>query len=98
MLLHLEVRLKLKSDYMFYKEKEVKQTSLKYIDRQEIENIIKIKKDKSIDRNKKYLIVDDIVTTKATLKAIIKILLKNGVSSGNISAIIIAKKADFVEL
>ena len=90
--------LKLKSDYMFYKEKEVKQTSLKYIDRQQIENIIKIKKDKSIDKNKKYLIVDDIVTTKATLKAIIKILLKNGVSSENISAIIISKKADFVEL
>ena len=90
--------LKLKSDYMFYKEKEVKQTSLKYIDRQQIENIIKIKKDKIIDKNKKYLIVDDIVTTKATLKAIIKILLKNGVSSENISAIIISKKADFVEL
>ena len=90
--------LKLKSDYMFYKEKEVKQTSLKYVARQQIENIIKIKKDKCIDRNKKYLIVDDIVTTKATLKTIIKILLKNGVSSENISAIIISKKADFVEL
>ena len=90
--------LHIKSEYLFYKTIEVKQTSLKYKDRQQIENIIKLKKDKIIDSSKKYLIIDDIVTTKATLKTIIKILLNNGVSKENIEAIIICKKIDFVEL
>ena len=90
--------LRFKSDYMFYKEKEVKQTTLKYKDRQLIGKIIKLKRNKSIDSVTKYLIIDDIVTTKATIKSIIKILLDKGVSKDNICAIIIAKKTDFVEL
>lgn len=86
--------LHMKSDYLFYKTKEVKQTSLKYKDRQQIANIIKLKNNKKIDSTIKYLIVDDIVTTKATLKAIINILISNGVNKENISSIIVAKKTD----
>ena len=90
--------LHINSEYLFYKTKEIKQSSLKYKERQGIENIIKVRENKTIDSSKKYLIVDDIVTTKSTLKAIIKLLINNGVNKNHIEAIIIAKKKDFVEL
>ena len=90
--------LKLKNDYLFIKEKEVKQSSQLYKNRKNIEKIIKLKSNKIIDTNKSYLIIDDIYTSGATLKTLINILLSKGVKKEQINAIIIAKTADFVEL
>ena len=89
--------LKMKNDYLFYKDKEFKQSSQLYIDRKNIESVIKLKNNKYIDPKQKYLIIDDIYTSGSTLKTIIKLLVNNNVKKENISAIIIAKTADFVE-
>lgn len=87
--------LKLKSVDMFIKNKEYKQSDQKFMDRNQIQNIICLKN--KIDKQK-YLIVDDVYTSGNTLKTIIHLLNKNGIKKEDIKAIILSKKSDFVEL
>ena len=87
--------LKLKSVDMFIKNKEYKQSDQKFMDRNQIQNIICLKN--KIDKQK-YLIVDDVYTSGNTLKTIIHLLNKNGIKNEDIKAIILSKKSDFVEL
>lgn len=87
--------LKLKSVDMFVKNKEYKQSDQKFMDRNQIQNIICLKN--KIDKQK-YLIVDDVYTSGNTLKTIIHLLNKNGIKNEDIKAIILSKKSDFVEL
>lgn len=98
--LHIEEivkNLKMKYEVLFYKKEEHKQSALKYKERSNVEKIIDVIESKKII-NKKYLIVDDIFTSGSTLKTIVKILIKNKVKIENISALIIAKTTDIVEL
>ena len=71
--------------------------SIKYKQRNIVEKVISVIQNKKIT-NKKYLIIDDIFTSGSTLKTIVKILIKNKVKIENISALIIAKTTENVEL
>lgn len=59
------------------KIKNVKQKELNYEERQKIGEVLKFD-EKYCIKNKKILLVDDIVTTGASMKAAIKILKNNG--------------------
>lgn len=62
----------------FYKRKTYKQSDLKYKDRKKIEKVLFIKKEK-IDPKRKYLIIDDILTSGSTMKRCVCLLKENGV-------------------
>ena len=89
--------LKIKSEKMFYKSSEYKQSSVSFNNRYKIKDYIKIYKNK-IKKEQKYLIIDDIFTSGSTLKTIINLLVNNGVNRRNICAIIVAKTAGFVDI
>ncbi len=59
------------------KTENIKQKELNYEDRQKIGNILKFDQKFSV-KNKKILIVDDVITTGASMKAAIKIMKNNG--------------------
>ena len=60
----------------FYKTKEWKQSDKKFDDRHKIQNVIKIDK-QALKGIKKVLIVDDVLTSGATIKAMIKQIPSN---------------------
>lgn len=71
------------------KTKNIKQKELSFADRQKIGNIIEF--DKKFDiKNKKVLLVDDIVTTGASMKAAVALMKKAGVKK--IRILTIAKR------
>lgn len=81
---------------LFYKKISYKQSANYYKNRQKIASIIDIFPIK-LDLNKKYLIVDDIFTSGATLKTIIKLLLNKGLKENQIKALILSKTANNVD-
>ena len=64
---------------LFYKDKEYKQTSQHFLERSKVHKIIKLKG--HVDKNKKYLIIDDVITSGNTIKACINLLKSHGVKS-----------------
>ncbi len=62
----------------FIKTSEYKQSDHSYYKRKQVADYIKLVD--HLDKNKKYLLVDDIVTSKETLKACIKELRNHGIS------------------
>lgn len=89
--------LNMKTEDLFYKKIDYKQSNQKYEDRINIKNVIALNRKKSIT-NKKYLIVDDVITSGNTIATIIDILIKNKVDINNIKVLILSKKSDNVEL
>jgi len=69
--------LKLKIYYCLIKTKNVKQKLLNYEERQHIGECMEFNKEFDI-KNKKILLVDDVITTGASMKGAIKILKENG--------------------
>ena len=69
--------LDLKMYRCLVKTENIKQKELNYEDRQKIGEILKFD-EKFVIKNKKILIVDDVITTGASMKAAIKILKNNG--------------------
>ncbi len=59
------------------KTENIKQKELNYEDRQKIGDILKFDEKFKV-KNKKILIVDDVITTGASMKAAIKIMKKYG--------------------
>ena len=89
--------LKLKIVDAFIKKSNYKQSSNRYSNRDLIKNEIMLKQN-VINKDSKYLIIDDVFTSGKTLKTIIELLKKIGVKKDNIKALILSKTADFVEL
>ena len=89
--------LKMKYLNLFYKKSNYKQSSNTYKQRNKIANVIDIKNIK-LDINQKYLIIDDIFTSGATLKTIINLLVKQNIDKGHIKALILSKTVHNVEL
>ena len=69
--------LNLKIDDCFVKTKNIEQKKLSFKERENIGNFIEIKKDNLIKGNK-VLIVDDLITSGSTIKALIKLTEKEG--------------------
>ena len=69
--------LNLKVKEVFYKSKDYKQTSQRFEKRKEVMNVIKLKG--MLDKNKKYLLLDDVITSGSTIKACINLLKKQGI-------------------
>lgn len=69
--------LNLKMEDVFYKSKDYKQTSQKLEERKKVSNIIKM--NKNLDKGKKYLLLDDVITSGSTLKSCIELLKKQGI-------------------
>ncbi len=70
--------LALSHQILFEKSQEYKQSDQRFENRKNVAKIIKLSG--VVDRNKKYLIVDDIVTSSQSLKACINLLKQAGVS------------------
>ena len=71
--------LDLKIKEVFYKAKDYKQTSQRFEKRSEVNKVIKIKS--TLDKSKKYLLVDDVITSGSTIKTCIELLRKQGIKS-----------------
>lgn len=69
--------LNLKMYKCLSKTKNIKQKELNYEERQKIGNILKFDEKFNV-KNKKILIVDDVITTGASMRAAIKIMKMNG--------------------
>lgn len=82
---------------LFYKKENYKQSNMTYLNRQEIQNKIELKRSEKIV-DKKYLVVDDIFTSGNTLRTIYAILKKNHVKKENISGLIVAKVIKSVKI
>ena len=69
--------LNLKVKEVFYKSKDYKQTSQRFEKRKEIKNVIKLKG--TLDKTKKYLLLDDVITSGSTIKTCVDLLKKQGI-------------------
>ena len=81
--------LDLKMYRCLIKTENIKQKELNYEDRQKIGDILEFDKN-FVVKNKKILIVDDVITTGASMKAAIKIIKNNGAKK--IKVLCIAKR------
>ena len=80
--------LDLPIDDVLIKKKEWKQSDQRFKNRFQVRNILTLNGE--VSQKKKYLLVDDIVTTGETLKAAIQLLAKNGVHK--VKILVIAKR------
>jgi len=74
----------------FYKIKNHKQSSFSFIERNQIEKIIKLKPN-IINPYNKYLVIDDIFTSGSTLKTVYSLLIKAKVKKEHIKGLILFK-------
>ena len=78
--------LNLKVKEVFYKAKDYKQTSQRFEKRKEVMNVIKMKG--NLDKKKKYLLLDDVITSGSTIKACINLLKNRGIK--NIKVLVVS--------
>lgn len=70
--------LNLKTKKAFIKTKDYKQTSQRFENRKNIENVIKL--NIKLDKTKKYLLLDDVITSGSSIKTCLNLLRKQGIN------------------
>ena len=60
------------------KTKDYKQTSQRFENRKNIENVIKL--NIKLDKTKKYLLLDDVITSGSSIKTCLNLLRKQGIN------------------
>ena len=78
--------LNLKQIKAFIKIKDYKQTNQKYENRIDIQKVIKL--NTKLDKTKKYLLLDDVITSGNSIKACLNLLRKEGIK--NIKVLIVS--------
>ena len=78
--------LNLKQIKAFIKTKDYKQTNQKYENRIDIQKVIKL--NTKLDKTKKYLLLDDVITSGNSIKVCLNLLRKEGIK--NIKVLIIS--------
>ena len=70
--------LNLKTKKAFIKTKDYKQTNQRFENRKNIENVIKL--NVKLDKTKKYLLLDDVITSGSSIKTCLNLLRKQGIN------------------
>ena len=78
--------LNLEVKEVFYKSKDYKQTNQKFGNRKDISKVIKLKV--NLDKKKKYLLLDDVMTSGNTIKTCIDLLRKQDIK--NIKVLVVS--------